>query len=108
MYNLVVGSLGYRLVADMKSRKSSSTPRGPQVPRRFCFVLRFRRAPPSWWRGITEAVCLKERGRRNGSGKREVVQRCEGVWLYLPGRRRGRVCALQRHPGPGLQELGRG
>src|SRR5437016_14647593 len=34
--SLVGGSLGYRLVADTKSRESSSTPRGPQVLRRFC------------------------------------------------------------------------
>src|SRR5260370_35661390 len=34
--SLVAGSLGYRLVADTKSRESSSTPRGPQVARRFC------------------------------------------------------------------------
>src|SRR5713101_8136820 len=34
--SLVAGSLGYRLVADTKSRESSSTSRGPQVPRRFC------------------------------------------------------------------------
>src|SRR6266436_9146610 len=108
MCSLVVGSLGYRLVADTKSRESSSTPRGPQVPRRFCLSSDSGGRPRHGGGVSPRRYASKKEVSRHGSGKREVVQRCEGVWLYLPGKRRGRVRALQCRPGPGLQEPGRG
>src|SRR5438477_348239 len=45
---------------------------------------------------------------RDGNRYREVVQRCEGLRLHHPGRWRGRLRALQRDPGAGLQEPRRG
>src|SRR6185295_7413737 len=87
---------------------SRVTPRGYQAARRFLFVLHSWRAPPPWWRGFTEAQASEERGRFNGTGYGQVVQRCEGLRLHYPGGWRRRVRAFQRHSGPGLQEPGRG
>src|SRR5215470_4496337 len=77
-------------------------------PAAFLFAFRSRRAPPPWWWGITEAQASRERGRSDGSGQREVVQRCEGVRFHLSGGWRGCVRALQRHSGFRIQESVRG
>ena len=57
----VVGSLGCRLVASMKSGESRSNAARTPGPAAFSFVLHFRRTPLPWWRGFTEAQASQER-----------------------------------------------
>src|SRR6266446_6511217 len=77
-------------------------------PAAFLFAFRPSRAPPPWWWVITETQASKKEVDTDGSGQREVVQRCEGVRFHLPGGRRGCVCALQRHSGFRFQKPDRG
>src|SRR6266849_10789615 len=65
--SLVAGSLGYRLVADTKSRESSSTSRGPQVLRRFCLSSDSGGAP-----------VMVTGYHRGGMPQREVVEMAQG------------------------------
>src|SRR5215468_8822643 len=70
----------------------------------------FNRPPPQGRETARRFLPLRAlQSETHGNRYREVVQRCEGLWLHHPGRRRrGRLRPSHRHPGRGVSYPRRG